>query len=86
MKYAATDQTQRTIAELAQMPVGRRWLLKMGVSAAAILAMPAWAAVADRRYPTMIRGRSSPHGRRFPLLPNDNLRLRLFAATGRGRD
>jgi hypothetical protein len=44
MKDAAIDQTQRTIAELMRTPVGRRWLLKMGVMGAAALAIPSWAA------------------------------------------
>ena len=44
MKDAPIDETQRTIADLVRTPVGRRWLLKMGVSAAAALAIPSWAA------------------------------------------
>ncbi len=44
MKDAEIAEAQRTIAELTRTPVGRRWLLKMGVSAAAALALPAWAA------------------------------------------
>ena len=44
MKDAAIAEAQRTIADLARTPVGRRWLLKMGVSTAAALAIPSWAA------------------------------------------
>ena len=44
MKAAEITEAQRTIAELTRTPIGRRWLLKMGVSTAAALAVPAWAA------------------------------------------
>jgi hypothetical protein len=44
MKDPGIDETQRTIAELMRTPVGRRWLLKMGVTGAAALAIPSWAA------------------------------------------
>jgi hypothetical protein len=47
MKDDGIDEAQRAIAELMKTPVGRRWLLKAGLGAAAA-AMPAWAAAAGR--------------------------------------
>jgi hypothetical protein len=55
MKDAAIDEAQRTIANLARTPVGRRWLLKMGVSTAAALAVPAWAAAQGPQPPAPAR-------------------------------
>src|SRR5262249_47812872 len=46
MKDRGIDEAQRAIAELMRTPVGRRWLLKAGLGAAAASAMPAWATAA----------------------------------------
>src|SRR5262245_53269867 len=43
MKDRGLDEAQRTIAGLMRTPVGRRWLLKAGLGAAAAAVMPAWA-------------------------------------------
>jgi hypothetical protein len=46
MKDDGMDEAQRAIAELMRTPVGRRWLLKAGMSAAAVWGMPVWATAA----------------------------------------
>src|SRR5262245_59907322 len=80
------DEAQRAIAELMSTPVGRRWLLKAGLSAAAALAVPASAIAA--KGPGAFTDSATPRTRRgivfhFALGPAAHLADLKVVASGR---
>jgi hypothetical protein len=89
MKDDGLDEAQRAIAELMRAPVGRRWLLKAGLGAAAASAMPAWAAAAvGPGVPVADRLSAAPRSRRgivfhFALGPAAHLADLRVVASGR---
>ena len=54
MENDRIDEIEHTIADLMRTPVGRRWLLKAGFTAAAAAGLPAWAGAAARPDVTVI--------------------------------
>jgi hypothetical protein len=88
MKDRSIDEAQRAIAELMRTPVGRRWLLKAGVGAAAAWAVPAWATAATRRKAGADTHGAGPRTRRgivfhFALGPAAHLADLRVVASGR---
>jgi hypothetical protein len=88
MKDRGIDEAQRAIAELMTTPVGRRWLLKAGVGAAAAWALPAGATAATRRKAGADTHGAGPRTRRgivfhFALGPAAHLADLRVVASGR---
>src|SRR5262245_1449065 len=88
MKDDGIDEAQRAIAELMRTPVGRRWLLKAGLGAAAASTMRAWATAATGPGAVADERGAAPRSRRrivfhFALGPAAHLADLRVVASGR---